>query len=122
MRMPSRPVGGVSEGYLFCYAVTASISGVNSTYSCLLANLVMSLFGIGGEGEGGGKRVSADLIPGVVAFTVSLPDITRYAHDPRSTTLAQAVGLPVCLTMSKSHPIPILLIPSLSFDTDNLAF
>lgn len=50
---------------------------------------------------------------------MNLPDITRYAHDPRSTTLAQAVGLPVCLTMSKSRISA--WYPFFGFDTNNPA-
>lgn len=39
-------------------------------------------------------------ISGSATFTLSMPDITRYAHNPRSSTLAQAVGLPVCITLT----------------------
>ncbi|KAI4120242.1 MAG: hypothetical protein LQ338_007162 [Usnochroma carphineum] len=37
---------------------------------------------------------------GVNNFTVNMPDITRYAHSARSSTLAQAIALPVCLTLT----------------------
>ena len=33
-------------------------------------------------------------------FSINMPDITRYAHNPRSSTLAQAIFLPVCLTLT----------------------
>ncbi|KAL8651811.1 MAG: hypothetical protein Q9210_003049 [Variospora velana] len=86
LSIPSRPQNGMSTGYLFCYAITASISGVN----CMeLVNLTIP------------RRA---LLIYCIAFTVNMPDITRYAHDLRSSTLAQAIGLPVCLTMSKSIP------------------
>ncbi|KAL8939754.1 MAG: hypothetical protein Q9211_002601 [Gyalolechia sp. 1 TL-2023] len=39
-------------------------------------------------------------IGGASTFAVNIPDITRYAHDPRSSTLAQAVALPLCLTLT----------------------
>ena len=32
-------------------------------------------------------------------FAVNMPDVTRYAHNPRACTIAQAVFLPVCLTL-----------------------
>ena len=32
-------------------------------------------------------------------FAVNMPDITRYAHNPRTATIAQAIFLPVCLTL-----------------------
>lgn len=49
MGMPSRPMGGMSEGYLFCYAVTASISGVNSMYMSF-GFLLYYFFGKGDRG------------------------------------------------------------------------
>ncbi len=33
-------------------------------------------------------------------FTINMHDVTRYAHNPRSSTVAQAIGLPVCLTLT----------------------
>ena len=33
-------------------------------------------------------------------FAVNMPDITRYAHNPRTSTLAQAIGLPVCFSLT----------------------
>lgn len=39
-------------------------------------------------------------ISGVSSFTVNMPDLSRYAHNPRSATIAQAVGLPVCITLT----------------------
>jgi len=33
-------------------------------------------------------------------FTINMPDVTRYAHNPRSSTVAQAICLPVCLTLT----------------------
>lgn len=32
-------------------------------------------------------------------FAINMPDITRYAHNPRASTLAQAI-LPVCLALT----------------------
>lgn len=37
---------------------------------------------------------------GASTFTVNMPDITRYAHNPRTATVAQAIFLPVCLTLT----------------------
>ncbi|KAL8724831.1 MAG: hypothetical protein Q9181_006656 [Wetmoreana brouardii] len=55
-------MNGMSTGYLFCYAITASISGANT-------------------------------------FAINLPNVTRYARNPRSSTLAQAIAMPVLLTL-----------------------
>ena len=32
-------------------------------------------------------------------FAINMPDITRYAHNPRTSTIAQAIFLPVCYTL-----------------------
>ncbi|KAM0801087.1 permease for cytosine/purines, uracil, thiamine, allantoin-domain-containing protein [Usnea florida] len=32
-------------------------------------------------------------------FTLNIPDLTRYARDPRTATIAQAISLPVCMTL-----------------------
>ena len=32
-------------------------------------------------------------------LTINMPDLTRYARSPRSATIAQAIFLPVCLTL-----------------------
>lgn len=32
-------------------------------------------------------------------FAINMPDITRYAHNPRASVIAQAIFLPVCLTL-----------------------
>ncbi|KAI4238814.1 MAG: hypothetical protein L6R40_005669 [Gallowayella cf. fulva] len=69
LKAPSKPTNGMSTGYLFCYAITASSSGANS-------------------------------------LAVNMPDLTRYAHNPQTSTIAQAIGLPVALTLSKSLPRP----------------
>ena len=39
-------------------------------------------------------------ISGPSTFAVGMPGITRYTHNPRSSTIAQAIGLPVCLTLT----------------------
>lgn len=61
--IPTKINDGMSVGYVFCYAITAAISGAST-------------------------------------FTINMPDVTRYAHNPRTSTMAQAVGLPVCLTLT----------------------
>ena len=33
------------------------------------------------------------------AFTLNIPDLTRYARNPRTATIAQAISLPVCMTL-----------------------
>ena len=38
--------------------------------------------------------ISAD-----ATLTVNKPDLTRYARSPRNATIAQAISLPVCLTL-----------------------
>ncbi len=37
-------------------------------------------------------------ISGASTFTINMPDVTSYALNPRTSTIAQAIGLPVCLT------------------------
>ena len=32
-------------------------------------------------------------------FTLNIPDLTRYARNPRTATIAQAISLPVCMTL-----------------------
>lgn len=61
--IPTKVNNGMSVGYVFCYAITAAISGAST-------------------------------------FAINMPDVTRYAHNPRTSTIAQAIGLPVCLTLT----------------------
>ncbi|KAL8976901.1 MAG: hypothetical protein Q9205_007190, partial [Flavoplaca limonia] len=63
LNAPSKPMNGMSTGYLFCYGITAASSSANS-------------------------------------LAVNIPDLTRFARNPRSSTIAQAIGLPVALTLS----------------------
>lgn len=86
LKAPSKPTNGMSTGYLFCYAITASSSGAN----CMTPNL---------------KDIS-HLLNNPTALAVNMPDLTRYAHNPQTSTIAQAIGLPVALTLSKSLPRP----------------
>lgn len=32
-------------------------------------------------------------------FAINIPDLTRYARNPRTATIAQAISLPVCMTL-----------------------
>ncbi|KAL8845513.1 MAG: hypothetical protein Q9176_000149 [Flavoplaca citrina] len=63
LNAPSKPMNGMSTGYLFCYGITAASSSANS-------------------------------------LAVNIPDLTRFARNPRSSTIAQAIGLPVALTLT----------------------
>ncbi|KAL8786629.1 MAG: hypothetical protein Q9213_002658 [Squamulea squamosa] len=81
---PSKPMNGMSTGYLFCYAITASSSGANCKSSV--------------------PQNRSHLLTVSTALAVNMPDITRFARDPRSSTIAQAVGLPVALTLSEWMP------------------
>ncbi|KAL8867754.1 MAG: hypothetical protein Q9174_005455, partial [Haloplaca sp. 1 TL-2023] len=69
---PSTPMDGMSTGYLFCYGITASISGANSQPSIPPVARRFAL---------------TDL----AAFAVNMPNVTRYARNSRSSTLAQAL-------------------------------
>ena len=39
-------------------------------------------------------------ISSAATFANNMPDVTRYARNPRSSTIAQAIGLPVCITLT----------------------
>lgn len=51
------------------------------------------------------------LLTVLLAFAVNMADITRYAREPRNSTIAQAVALPFFITMSKWLSIATVQVP-----------
>ena len=82
LNAPSKPMNGLSTGYLFCYGITAASSSANCKSPVQLC--------------------ASQLLTCLIALAVNMPDLTRFARNPRSSTIAQAIGLPVALTLSKS--------------------
>ena len=39
-------------------------------------------------------------VGGASTFAINMPDITRYARNPRTSTAAQALGFPICLMLT----------------------
>jgi NCS1 family nucleobase:cation symporter-1 len=81
--IPNNIVNGWSVGYAFCFTITATISGNASKYSSTVppdASITYLIF---------------------AAFAINMPDITRYAKNPRHTWMTQAVAIPAVITLTQ---------------------